>query len=836
MTLLNSTVYRKKLMEISGQEPCNRILYVQAPAGCGKTVFAEQWLEAQEAPKAAIALDEYDNSIQGLCCKLKSLLFSLYKEKSEAALLTYLRHPDFNKAPAEFLMRAASMLPADSRGAVVIDDLHYLSDPQAQRALRIFLKRLPFGIKVCMLSRNMPSEFLSALYLKNELKLILQEQMLFDTDEIRALYKRKNIILTKKQAEEVLAFTEGWPIGVNALLLSRSKCLAETITQGWLECFLKSQVWKMWDERLKEFMVATCIEDKLTEGLCSALTGEEDSKMLLSQLTEEGAFLSRQHDGSFRFHRLFRDFLRKQFDERPKTYQIEKIRASGKWYQAQNDFYHAVERFSAIKDYDNIAGCFDYLEDMERSGFDTEMVMHAVHNALDEEIVKRYPYLYFMMAFTARNEGRTEDFIRYADLYYANYKRIAARNPETAHNIFFLYVMDFRVTLQHIVKMAEGWEASDSFQGVRGSATLYFPLYHRSYRDFSEILPGNIDEGLEAPGRILGPLVGEEYEMVLECIRSGLYYERGDLEHAQKIALFAVSKMQSRFAPETKFCAQMLLLTISHALQQREEEKILEKEIQEMIETDKAFYLQRNFDAVIYRNRLDLKDTKAARQWMEIWGAEPGERLDFLGLYGYFTTARAYLTLGNFNKAIILLEKILALCKTLRRPIDVIEAEILLAITYRKKHRGNNKAALPYLKAAVLTAQPLGYEQAFINEGAELEKMLTSLKNWIIRSDYSGKLSEVFVRKLYIGVAGKADSGKEAVCGRDNRSIKLTERQKQIAKLICEGYSYRKIGDELGIQFSTVRSHIELIYRKLDVSDMKEAILKIKQLHLLEDV
>ena len=53
---------------------------------------------------------------------------------------------------------------------------------------------------------------------------------------------------------------------------------------------------------------------------------------------------------------------------------------------------------------------------------------------------------------------------------------------------------------------------------------------------------------------------------------------------------------------------------------------------------------------------------------------------------------------------------------------------------------------------------------------------------------------------------------------------------------MCKGYSYRKIAEELGIQFSTVRSHIELIYRKLDVSSMKEAITKIHQLHILDDL
>lgn len=829
-------IQRGRLTEIAGKMADYKTLYIQAPAGYGKTVFAGQWLELQNGPGAVVTLDEYDNTVEELCHKLRNLLDGLCPESCQKQVSAFTRHPDFDKAPAEFLMRAAAKLPGNGTAGIVIDDLHCLTDFRAQKVLLDFLMRLPDGTRSCVLSRSRLPDMYSGQVLKQNLSFISQELLLFDSSEILALYQSKGFSVTEKQAAHILTYTEGWPLGINALLLSDHQLPTENISSEWLEGFLKTQVWNMWDESTREFMIGTCMENVLSESLCDALTGKRGSGMVLERMLADGVFLSRQHDGTYRFHRLFLKFLRKQFYEQPIEYRTRQFQRAGEWYREHNDFYQAVRRFSYSKDYEQVAGCFDMLEEMDRAEFDTEQVMRIVHDTLDEDIVKEYPFLYYMMAYTARNDGRIEAFQAYADLYYSNYPRIVKRTPELAHNIFFLYVMDFRFSLQNIAKMAGLGQASTTFQGVRGSATQYFPLYHRSYRDFSEVLPGNIDERLETIFKMLGMLLGEECSMIHNCVRGGLYYETGDLQRARELALSAAADLRSCFAPESKFCALVLLLMTSHAMQQPEQEQLTQQDIQNMIETDQAYYLQRNFDAVICRNRLDSRDMDAARNWIERNATNAYEVPGFFDLYGQFTTARAHIVYGNLNQAVILLEKILELVKTMQRPIDMIEAEILLSIAYRKMRRDNQKTALQHLENAILIAQPLEYIQAFINEAAGISAMLTSLKNRVIRSDYKGGLSETFVKRLYLRVSEQIRTGKAPDGGTPVQAVKLTGQQKRVAKLMCEGYSYRKIAEEMGIQFSTVRSHIELIYRKLEVAGMEEAILKIRRDHMLDDL
>lgn len=827
-------IQRRRLTDFAEKMTDYKTLYIQAPAGYGKTVFAGQWLEFHNGPGAMVTLDEYDNSLEKLCHRLKNLPEYLCPEAELELVTSFTRHPDFEKAPAEFLMRALLALPRNSSAAIVIDDLHHLTDSRAQKVLLDFLVRLPDQVRICILSRNHLPGIFGGQVLKQKLGFLPQDMLLFDCGEIIALYQSKGITITEKQAEHVLTCTEGWPIGISALLLSGHQFPTENISSQWLEGFLKTQVWDMWDEGSREFMVDTCMEDVLSESLCNALTGRCDSGIILEQMLVDGFFLQKQPDKTYRFHRLFRDFLRKIFLDKPAEYRSRQYRRAGTWYQEHNDFYQAVRRFSACNDFERVASCFDMLEEMERAEFDTAQVMQAVHDTLDEAIAEQYPFLYYMMAYTARNEGKMKAFHAYADLYYSNYTRIVKRNPELAHNIFFLYALDYRYALKDIAKMAESSQVSATFRGVRGSATLYFPLYHRSFRDFSELLPGDIDEGVDILGQTLGMLLGEERDMLLDCIRGGLYYEVGDLQRARELALSAVAGLHPSFTPESKFCALLLLMTVSHALQQPEQEARVQREIQDMIETDKVYYLQHSLDAVICRNRLNHGNTDHARSWLDHNGTDVCGEVKFYDLYGYFTTARAHIALGNLNQAVILLKKILELCRIMKRPIDMIEAEILLSIAHRKMKRGSQKTALMHLENAILLAQPFEYLQAFINDGPGIYALLSSLKNRTVRSDYTGNLSAVFVKKLYLRASEHLHPGWSAA-ETAAHAASLTPQQKRVARLMCEGYSYRKIAKEMGIQFSTVRSHIELIYRKLDVTSMDEAIRKIRQFHLLDE-
>lgn len=57
----------------------------------------------------------------------------------------------------------------------------------------------------------------------------------------------------------------------------------------------------------------------------------------------------------------------------------------------------------------------------------------------------------------------------------------------------------------------------------------------------------------------------------------------------------------------------------------------------------------------------------------------------------------------------------------------------------------------------------------------------------------------------------------------DNRAD-LTEREKEILSLLCQGYRYKEIAERLFISIDTVRAHVRHIYDKLHVNSRYELL------------
>jgi LuxR family maltose regulon positive regulatory protein len=185
--------------------------------------------------------------------------------------------------------------------------------------------------------------------------------------------------------------------------------------------------------------------------------------------------------------------------------------------------------------------------------------------------------------------------------------------------------------------------------------------------------------------------------------------------------------------------------------------------------------------------------------------------------------------LGNYSSAIILLTKILELSKVYHRTLDIIEAQILLCIAMRKKKHSFQEDALRFLEDAVTMAYPYRYTQIFINEAANIAGMMQQLlKRMEQKKDDTAFIS--FVRMLVL----KMPKSKHANVEPNTVKLKYTEKQKAVMKQLCEGKSFREISKALGITLPTLKSHISLIYQKLDVVKKEDAVARILKLRLLD--
>jgi len=68
---------------------------------------------------------------------------------------------------------------------------------------------------------------------------------------------------------------------------------------------------------------------------------------------------------------------------------------------------------------------------------------------------------------------------------------------------------------------------------------------------------------------------------------------------------------------------------------------------------------------------------------------------------------------------------------------------------------------------------------------------------------------------------------------KDKEDIQLTNRETEVLEQLSKGLNYKQIADNLILSPSTVRKHIENIYKKLQVHNKLEAVQKAKRNNLI---
>jgi len=70
--------------------------------------------------------------------------------------------------------------------------------------------------------------------------------------------------------------------------------------------------------------------------------------------------------------------------------------------------------------------------------------------------------------------------------------------------------------------------------------------------------------------------------------------------------------------------------------------------------------------------------------------------------------------------------------------------------------------------------------------------------------------------------------------GRTDEREELTAREKEVLRLMALGVPSREIGTRLNISYTTVRTHIRSLGSKLDVNSKLQAIVRARELSLIE--
>jgi len=174
------------------------------------------------------------------------------------------------------------------------------------------------------------------------------------------------------------------------------------------------------------------------------------------------------------------------------------------------------------------------------------------------------------------------------------------------------------------------------------------------------------------------------------------------------------------------------------------------------------------------------------------------------------------------------LERLLKAADEGGRMGSVIEILILQALAHQLQR--NIPAALPSLERALTLADPEGYMRIFLTEGSSMAELIREIAKRGIMSNYTGKLLSAFeAERKGLDV----ETPPFAAPASSSLIEPLSQRELEVLRLFKTELSGPEIADQLVVALSTIRTHTESIYRKLDVNNRRAAVKRGAELGLI---
>src|SRR5215212_1632765 len=226
---------------------------------------------------------------------------------------------------------------------------------------------------------------------------------------------------------------------------------------------------------------------------------------------------------------------------------------------------------------------------------------------------------------------------------------------------------------------------------------------------------------------------------------------------------------------------------------------------------------------------LTRNDSTAAVLELERIASVPAVSVSMVRESAQIARTRLTMARGEHEETLRLLEELRQSAEAAGRTGKLIEILTLQAMALWE--RSKREQAVGTLTRALALAEPEGYVRTFVDEGAAMGDLLSAALEDRQRnpSGAAGRVPARYLAKLMAALAQDA-----AAPSLDERLPEpVRERELEVLALIAGGKSNAEIARELFVSVSTVKTHINNLYRKLDARNRTQAVARAREMGVL---
>lgn len=412
---------RSRLIQILEENQDKNLILILGQAAQGKSTLAASYAQKLEATWAWMNLGiEESDPVNLFYLLVQSLQHALH----DVDLSPIQDYPAKAMGPREeiplyreWTHALFDRIPVPIR--IFLDGLDRLApDAHSYGFLQVLLEDAPSDISFIMLSRTEPSLEIQRLKISRKAVIIANKDLAFTEDEIKTFFRAiRSMSFTQRQLKRIHQVTEGW-VGGLVLLSESLNRLSEASRDQYISKYLSEQfkveVFQYFGEEIfsslpgpiQEFLVKSSIFNMMEPGFLKDFIGTENAENILQDLAKKNLFVQSVYDNQkgwmFRYHQLFRDFLKNKFELQIDKKEISSLFfKAGSLFEQKGDLEESVKFFLKAKAYPEALSIIRPIGiDLLKSGRIGDLAQWLQN--LPENLVKEDPWFLFYLSMTRR--------------------------------------------------------------------------------------------------------------------------------------------------------------------------------------------------------------------------------------------------------------------------------------------------------------------------------------------------------------------------------------------------------------------------------------------------
>lgn len=848
-----------------------RLTLLSAPLGYGKTTLLAQYAASLATPVAWYRLDTADNQTLQLLLHLGAALGL----PAPAQPLTPADEPRLWSAVLQRLEQHGDGF------TLILDDLQLLRAERARRYLEQLLRFAPPGLQVLAACEGAAPLALNHLRRDERLALIDVRELGVDSEEIRQLAELRGARLDSDALYQLRAGSEGWISGLLFWFTAHRELapasaqpeLLRGVTRqayGYVVEFLTEELLARLPGELLAFMERTSVVQTFDPALANLLSGQADSRARIDQVLRRDLFIEQRpgERAEYRYHRVLREVLYQRLQQRDPQ-QLEQLhQQAAAWLLEQRRYSEAIHQYGRARDFNAVLATaerhtFDLLRDGQINALvdllsqvsgehgsdhftlaisEASIVMVTNDIARTQACIQRLQQL--QRQGVARNPERLQQTIAYlrtllaflggnlrhglelaSRALHGHPQRNAAASVLRLNRARCLFELGRLGAAGEDVELALGELDAFGFSGFVSIPHLLQGQIELARGDSAAAMRRFLALERQSPATASRNFYEVFHHLGLSLAftqQNHLQQARQSLSRAETLALgFPHSAALARVLHH-KAC-------LCDALGETDKARARWDEARRLARQFRQFGLYRLAGAWRARLAVRERDQDFILAWLEEWHWCQRHYGEDLMPDEWLAYAWVQRHLGQPAVA----RQILA---NLREQAEAeghhrLRLDLWLLDAALQRDQGEHAAALQRLDEALQLAVQQGFGQLLHHEGGELAELFRQLLQPPLRRQ-AGLLRPLPPReKLERLLAGLGNGGEGAA---QALLEPLTRRELDVLRRMARGQSNQQLAEGLFVSLSTVKTHINNLFRKLDVGDRDAALRAARALRLLD--